>query len=257
MPRRWIVLVLGALACAAGALLGVQPSGATWTDTSSTTAEVSAAVDWTPPTVNVSDPGTTVSGNAVTITATASDTLSPIASTAIEYAPSGSSTWTALTACTSAGSSPVTRSCTWNTTVGVPDGGYDLRAVAVDAEGNPSPPALVHTVVANNVRVALTRLPTYVRGTVAVRGDLVGGVVPGTQLFLQYLPSGGAWTPLASACSSMSATVQCDWSPAAPRLPDGVYAVRVLASTGQTDTQAGIVVDNTAPAAPTLSVPTG
>jgi chitinase len=255
MNRRWIVLVLGALACAAAALLGVQPSGATWTDTSSTTAQVSAAVDWTPPSVRVSDPGASVTGNAVAITATASDTLSPIASTTIEYAPAGSSTWTALTACSSAGSSPVTRSCTWDTTAGVPDGSYDLRAVAVDSVGNSSTSALVRTVVANDVRVTLTRLPAYVRGIVAVRGDLASGVVPGTQLFLQYLPSGGAWTQLTATCSSMTATVRCDWSTAA--LPDGVYAVRVLASTGQTDTQTGIAVDNTGPAVPTLTAPTG
>ena len=50
MFLRRLVLAIGALFCMGSALLGVEFSGATWTDTSQTTVAVSAAYDWTPPT---------------------------------------------------------------------------------------------------------------------------------------------------------------------------------------------------------------
>ena len=240
------------------ALMGVEFSGATWTDTSQTTAEVSAAYDWTPPTVTVADPGSSVMGSSVAITATASDTRSTIASVRIEYAPAGSSTWTALNVCSSSGTGPVTYSCTWDTTTGVPDGSYQLRGTAIDAAGNTGASPLVYTAVTNNVSVALTRLPAYVRGTVPVRGDLYKEVTPATQLTLEYRPSGGTtWSQVNGSCTSTSTPIQCSWNTNVATVPDGTYDVRVRASTGQSDTQTGVVVDNTAPATPTLSVPSG
>ena len=256
MSLRRLVLAIGALFCVGSALLGVEFSGATWTDTSQTPVAVSAAYDWTPPTVTVSDPGPSVMGSSVTITATASDSRSTVASVAIEFTLTGSS-WTPLTACSSSGTSTVTYSCTWDTTTGVPDGSYQLRATAVDAAGNSGTSPLVSTAVTNNVSVVLTRLPAYVRGTVPVRGDLYNAVTPGTQLTLEYRPSGGAWRQLNGSCSSTSTPVQCSWNTNSQAVPDGTYDVRVTASTGQSDTQTGIVVDNTAPGIPTVTVPSG
>src|SRR5689334_16292071 len=103
-------------------------SGATFTAISRNSASVTAANDWTPPTVSVRNPGTAVR-DSVTITADAADGQSGIAGVVVQYLAPGSSTWTSL--CT-ATSSPY--ACTWNTKAGA-DGTYSLRAIATDNAG--------------------------------------------------------------------------------------------------------------------------
>jgi chitinase len=80
----------------------------------------------------------------VTLTATASDAGSGVASVRIQRAPTGSSTWTDV--CTD-NTSPY--SCAWITTT-LPDGGYDVRAIANDAAGNVSTSALLSNRVVDN-----------------------------------------------------------------------------------------------------------
>ena len=251
MLRR-LVLALCALFCLGSALMGVEFSGATWTDTSETTAEVSAAYDWTPPTVTVTDPGSVQTGT-VTIRATAWDSRSSIGSVTIQYSPAGSpASWTTLTGCATTGSGMTTVSCPWATT-SVPDGSYQLQAIATDTAGNTATSSPVTTAVANNVGVHLTLPGSYLRNSVPVRGDLVNPVVP-TTLTLEYKGSSGGWTQLNGSCSSPTSPVTCTWD--TTKVPDGTYDVRVTAGTGQSDTQTGVVVDNTAPTA-NVTVPSG
>ena len=114
------------------------------TDTAGNTTASSVVanrrIDNTGPTVSVADPGAYLRGTA-TVTATASDAGSGLASLRIQRAPTGSSTWTDV--CTTA-TSPA--SCALNTAT-LPDGGIDLRAIATDQAGN----TITSTVVANRI----------------------------------------------------------------------------------------------------------
>ena len=103
-------------------------SCASFTSTTFTWATVGAAADYHPPTVAVTSPGTTVAGT-VTVTATASDSASGVASVRLEHAAVGSASWTTLCTDTTA-----PYSCSWNTTL-VADGDYRLRARATDVAG--------------------------------------------------------------------------------------------------------------------------
>ena len=95
-PHRLLLLVV-AMLLGAVAASGVQFSTAAYTATSAAPVTVTAANDWTPPTVAMTDPGSPLSGT-VTLGATASDARSSVASVVIQRAPDGSGTWT--TVCT-------------------------------------------------------------------------------------------------------------------------------------------------------------
>ncbi|MDQ2969172.1 MAG: chitobiase/beta-hexosaminidase C-terminal domain-containing protein, partial [Actinomycetota bacterium] len=91
----------------------------------STPVTATAKVDTDNPSVNLTDPGTPVSGT-VGLNATASDPSTTVQQVVFERAPAGSSTWTTIGTDTT---SPYTAS--WDTT-SLSDGLYDLRAVATD-----------------------------------------------------------------------------------------------------------------------------
>ncbi|MFC4785530.1 Ig-like domain-containing protein [Nocardioides sp. MAHUQ-72] len=242
-------LALSALLLTVSVLVGVQVSGATWTRTTATPVAVAAADDWTPPVVTVAPLPAAVRGT-VTLTATANDARSSIASVAVEAAAAGSGTWVAVPGCSATGTNPVTYTCVVDTTL-VPDGGYQVRATATDTAGYSATSATVSTTVANNATAVLTPLPAAIKGTVPVRGDLAG--VPGTvDLFLEYR-TGATWTQLDNGCTAQAPTVQCAWATTA--VADGTYDVRLRASSGHTATQSGVVVDNTAPSKAEVVVP--
>ena len=92
---RKLLYLSSALLLGAGALSGIQASGATFTDSSATPLNIFSAPDWTAPTVAIVDPGYAVAGT-VAIDATASDTQSAIQSVQIQRAPHGSATWTSI-----------------------------------------------------------------------------------------------------------------------------------------------------------------
>jgi hypothetical protein len=95
---------------------------------SSTSATVAnRVVDNTVSSVSVEDPGAFLTGT-VTVAAAASSTAG-VTSVRLQYAPSGSGTWTDI--CTDP-TAPY--SCAWATTT-VADGVYDLRAVLLDGSG--------------------------------------------------------------------------------------------------------------------------
>ena len=89
---------------------------------------VTVTVDNTPPTVSLTNPGSI--GGIATLSATASDAGSGVASVRFEDAPAGSGTWSPIGRATGA---PYQVSFD---TRSLPSGRYDLRAVATDRAGN-------------------------------------------------------------------------------------------------------------------------
>jgi chitinase len=110
-----------------------------------TTSGVVAArrVDNTGPSVTMSDPGGFLRAT-VTLTATAGDAGSGLATLRIQRAPTGSGAWADVCTVTS---SPA--GCALNTAA-LADGGYDLRAIATDAAGNAAASAAVVNRVVDN-----------------------------------------------------------------------------------------------------------
>jgi hypothetical protein len=128
------------------------------TTTSSTVTN--RRVDNTAPTAGLTDPGSPLHAT-VTLNATGTDGGSGVLNVTVQYAPTGTSTWTDI--CTDA-SSPY--SCSWNTT-GVGDGGYDLRAVTTDNAGNVTNSSTVSNRVVDNTAPTATDIQTGVTGTTA------------------------------------------------------------------------------------------
>lgn len=253
MRSRALTLVtLTALLAATVFTLGA--SSAVWTAASQTPVVAAAANDWTPPLVSVTPlPSSVASGDTLAVSATASDERSAIASTVVEFAPTGTGTWTALSCTGGSGASPATASCTWSTT-GRPLGGYDFRARATDAAGYSATSAIVTTQITTALGVVLHTLPTAVRGSVTVTATLLNPTGNPT-LRLEYLV-GGIWTQLNGNCTSGSSPLSCSWNTLA--VADGSTQVRAWAQKGNdvfTDVRT-VVVDNSPPTA-TLSAPSG
>jgi hypothetical protein len=122
-------------------------------NTTTSTTVTNRRIDNTGPAVTVGDPGAFVRAT-ITLTATASDAGSGIASVAIQRAPTGTTTWTSI--CTATGT-PYT--CTLNTTT-LADGGYDLRAIATDAAGNATTSAALANRVVDNTAPTATDIQT-------------------------------------------------------------------------------------------------
>lgn len=122
---------------------------------------VNRRIDNTAPAATMGDPGAFIRGT-VTLTATASDGGSGLASIRVQRAPTGGATFTDV--CT-VSSSPA--SCSLNTTT-LADGGYDLRAIATDVAGNTRTSVLVVNRVVDNT----APVPTDVQTTNRAGGTL-------------------------------------------------------------------------------------
>ena len=227
---------------------GVYDLRAVATDAAGNTATSavvsSRRVDNTAPaTASLSDPGSPL-GGTVSLSASASDAGSGIASVRVERAPANGSTWTAV--CT-ATTSPY--SCTWDTTA-VADALYDLRVVATDVAGNARTSSVVanRRVDNNGPTVALSDPGAYLRGSVTL--DATASDPAGVQsVAFAYKPSAGStWTTI---CTDATSPYGCPWNTTA--LADGGYDVRALASDvyghQSTAVVSGRQVDNTAPRA--------
>ena len=225
---------------------GLHDVRAVATDTAgySRTATVTGRrVDNTAPATTLTDPGSPLTGTK-TLTATASDGGSGLASVAIQYrGPSG--TWTTICAATS---------CSLNTAT-LADGSYDLRSLATDVAGNTSTATVAARTLDNTAPTASLSMPAYVRGVftlAAATGDGSGSGI--ASVTYQMRPTGtSTWS---TACSSATAPFSCGGDSSAT--PDGLYDVRATATdragfattTATTTTRA----DNTAPTA-TLANP--
>lgn len=244
MSRR---LTLVALALVAGlAVFGLPtPSGASYVATTrNAVSTVSAAADWTPPTVALRNPGSPVK-DVVTLTADATDGESGVASVAIQYYAPGGTGW--VTICT-ATATPY--SCSWSTKAGA-DGTYSLRAIATDKAGYSTTSDVVQTTVANNLLVQLADPGDIVKGNVALTATLynTGGVT--YTVAIQYAPTGTtSWKNL---CSNLASPYTCTWNTAGTAFTQGAsYDLRAVATAGGTSTTSAtvvdVLVDNIAPA---------
>lgn len=239
LPTALRLAVIGLLG--AWLVLASTPfSDATFVRSTTNTATVRAASDWTPPAVTLTPPASPVQGT-VTLTATATDAESGVTSVVFQYLAPGASSWT--TACT-ATTAPY--SCAWDTRTGA-DGGYDLRARAVNGAGYTTVSDVVATTVANNVLVVLGNPGEVVRGTVSLRTTVHNGGVLPWLVTVQYTTSGGSsWKTL---CSGLSAPFTCSWSTTA--FGNDSYDLRAVATSGLTSATSAVVsdvlVDNAAP----------
>jgi hypothetical protein len=247
-PHRLLLLLVAALlAVAAGT--GTQFSSASFTSTSARPVAVSAANDWTPPTVALTDPGSPLSGT-VTLSATAADARSSVASVVVEQAPNGSSTWTAVCTDTVA---PYT--CSWATT-SVADGNYQLRATATDTAGYSATSSVITAQVVNSATQVMDPIDDVVRGNVALRAVTSGaGAATVTMRFEYSIADSGSWATIAGCGNATGTTRTCTWTTTGAETYD-VRAVAVVGSRTFYDTEYDILVDNVAPTA-TLGVPGG
>jgi hypothetical protein len=193
---------------------------------------VAAAADWTPPTVAIKSPGTSVA-RVVTVTATATDDVSGVASVVVQYRAAGGSTWTTL--CT-ATASPYT--CSWDTRT-VADGSYSLRATATDKAGNTAISASVSTLVDNTPpSVVLADPGSPLSGVItltASASDTGSGVA---QTTLSYAPSGtSTWT---TVCQAPSSPYSCSLDTGT--LPNGSYDFRAIATDNAGNASAASIV---------------
>lgn len=216
-----------------------QFSGASYVSRTSSTATVTAARDWTAPTVTLRAPGEAVQG-VVSLVADASDAVSGIRNVVIQYTASSGS-W--VTVCTAA-TSPYT--CSWDTRPAA-DGTYLLRAIATDVDGNTTTSASVPTSVANNLVVTLGSPGDVVRGTVPLTATLSGAGTTSYSVKIQYAPAGTAtWT---TVCAVTSAPYTCSWLTASNG--NQYYDLRAVATAGSTSTasatMADVLVDNAVP----------
>ncbi|WP_458779787.1 Ig-like domain-containing protein [Arthrobacter sp. D3-16] len=238
--------ILAALSVMVLAGASVFSSAAFTASTANAANTFSAAADWTPPTVSLTSPGSTVRGS-VTLTAEATDAETGIRSVTIEYSSTGGA-WTAL--CTAA-APPY--SCLWNTTT-VPDGGYTLRATATDNTGLTSTSAAVETRVANTFGVELADPGEFQRGTVTLSTTLTSPAGGNYAVRVEYSVAGSnRWNTL---CTNMLPPYNCTWNTTA--FANEAYDLRSVAVSGGTatysETITDVLVDNQAPSV-TMSDP--
>ena len=152
----------------------------TWTSLSRTTTfslSVTSAADTTPPTVSLTAPapGATVSGTAVTVSATASDNVGV---SGVQFLLDGANLGGEDT------TSPY--SVTWNTTT-TTSGPHVIAARARDAAGNSTVSTNINVIVDNQAATGLVAGYAFSEGTGATTADASGNGITGT------LVSGPAW----------------------------------------------------------------
>jgi hypothetical protein len=203
-------------------------------------------VDNTAPTATMNDPGAYLGGTTVSLTASATDGGSGVASVKIQRSPAGAGTWTDV--CTDT-TSPY--SCSFDST-GVTDGLYDFRAISTDNATNSTTSTTVTNRRVDNTAptAGLTDPGSPLRGTVTVNatGTDAGSGVLNVQI--QRAPTGtSTWTTI---CTDASSPYSCSWNTAL--VADGGYDLRAITTDNANNvtyssTVSNRVVDNTAPTA--------
>jgi Bacterial Ig domain len=240
----WLVLLLLA---AAGT--GVRPSGADFTAASTAPATTAtAAAQFDTLTVALADPGEPL-GGAVTLTASAASD-DGVAEVRLQRAAAGAGSWSDICAVTAA-----PYGCTWSTTA-LPDGAYDLRAVATDGTGRTRATTPLRRTVDNTAPTVALTDPGPLSGSVTLAATTSDGAGTGVQR-VRYEVRGGAGAWL-EACTATAAPFTCSW--ATGDTADGLVDLRAVATDGagrQTTSAvlAGRRVDNTPPASATLADP--
>lgn len=174
-------------------------------------------VDNLAPAVTMTDPGTPLSG-VRTLGATSMDAHSGVAQVSLQYARTGTSTWTTVCTVTE---SPY--SCRFDTTT-VADGSYSFRAISVDAAGNSATSATFSRNVDNTVAsVSLEDPGAYVTGTVPLTAaaNSTAGVA---SVRIQVAPAGTTtWSTL---CTVAAVPYSCNWNTTG--YADGTYDLRAV-----------------------------
>ncbi|ALV47967.1 signal peptidase I (plasmid) [Arthrobacter alpinus] len=242
-PGRWkasaavgIVAALTVLVLTTSTTFSLASFTATTTNPGSTFA---TAADWTPPSVTLANPGTTIRAS-VALTAVASDAEAGVRNVTIQYLPLNGA-WT--TVCTRV---VEPYSCTWNTQT-VPDGVYSLRAIATDNSGLSTTSATIQTTVTNAFAVLFNSPGDTVRGNMNLGVTLNS---PGNAIYtvrVEYSVAGAnKWNTL---CLNLLSPYQCTW--ATSLFANDFYDLRAVAVSGSTstysDTVADVQVDNLAP----------
>ncbi|WP_425860846.1 Ig-like domain-containing protein [Arthrobacter sp. TWP1-1] len=179
-------------------------------------------VDNLAPTVTMSDPGTPLRG-VKTFAAVAADEHSGVSQVQIQYARTGSSTWTEL--CTA---TEPPYSCEFNT-VTLASASYNFRAVAVDAAGNSTISGpVVNRVVDNTVSsVSVVDPGAYLTGnaTLMAAANSTAGV---SSVRIHSSPAGtNTWT---TRCSLATTPYSCVWD--TRTATDGLYDFRAVLTDG-------------------------
>ena len=189
------------------------------------------------PSASLDDPGANLRGT-VTLSSTASDAGSGIATRTYQHSPAGAGTWT-------------TTPAAFDTTA-VTDGLYDLRVTVTDNAGNSTTSATVaNRRVDNTAPSASLTAPadgSFVSATVAVSANSSdpGGSGVDSLLFERRPAGGGSWTAIDTDSSS---PYSVSWDTSA--LADGDYELRASASDQAGNSQLSalrtVTVDNTGP----------
>ena len=251
MRRRRLLASVLALCLGGIAFTGVKVSGATYTGVSGNLTTVTAATDWTPPTVSVTTPANTTLYASATISATAADARGVVASVLLQYAASGSQSFT--TVCTD---TTAPYSCAWDTTK-VTDGSYTLRAVATDDSGYTATSETVTVRVANQFTVTLTDPGDSVRGSVPLSASLQAAPGVSATMRIEYVVTGASNWAVVPGCADQTNTTtrSCTWVTSGSEDYD-LRAVAVVGGVTVYDTIVGVTVDNVAPSV-VLTVPSG
>ena len=196
-------------------------------------------VDNAAPTVTMSDPGTPLRGVS-TFTASPADPHSGVAQAQIQYARTGTSTWTNLCAVT-----VPPYSCRFDTTA-LPNASYSFRAIATDEAGNSTTSAAVTNRIVDNTvsSVSMEDPGAYLTGDAPLTAAANSSAGVGS-VRIQTAPAGtGTWT---TRCTLAAAPFSCIWN--TRTVTDGQYDFRAVLtdSTGKetiSATVAGRRVDN-------------
>ncbi len=240
--------------------LRAQLSDASEPPATAPTATITVLVDNTAPTGSLTAPS--YIGGTSSISGTAEDSGSGVASWQLQIAAEGSSEWASACPEQTTPTSGTTYACDVNTT-GFSDGSYQLRAVITDRAGNGYTTSVVDTSIDNTPPTGSLDTVAegeYTYGTISLQGtaaDTGSGVASWTP---QVEPvGGGTW---ADVCSEQTtpitgSTYGCSLN--TTTLTDGEYKIRaeVRDNTGNvydTSTQT-ITIDNTPPTGVLDSLP--
>ena len=199
-----------------------------------------------PATPTLTNPGTPLSGS-VTLSGTATDSGSGIASWKGQYRLVGNTTW--LDGCTDTTvSAPSNYSCAWATTA-VADGMYEVRALATDAAGNETGSTAITNRRVDNVAptVSLTDPGTPLTGTVTLNATASDGGGIANVTFQRSPAGAGTWTNICAA--DTTPPYSCSFNTTA--VADAFYDIRAVATDNFPRTANSMVasrfVENVAP----------
>jgi chitinase len=218
---------------------GVASSCADFTARSTSSATVTTAADFNTVAVSLTAIGSPLTGN-VSLQATASSDRG-IANVTFQYAPAGTTDW--VDVCTD---TTLAYGCMWNTPA-IPDGTYDVRALATDIAGCARAAVRTSRVVDNYALSVTLADPGAMSGTTSLTATAAYASSGISYLKIQHRAAGAtAWIDLCSATTNPR-TCSLDTT----TLPEGERELRAVVRDGAghvaKTTPISRMVDNTPP----------